>query len=101
MRRYENIPVIKKEGQRRYTTTLVYPIIQPKINDTYIITKEGDRLDNLSWEYYRDPTYWWVIARANGMGLGTLFPQVGVQLRIPDDIETITQEYNDLNKIEE
>jgi len=51
MKRYDNIPVIKKEGERKYSTTLVYPIINPEINDTCMLTREGDRLDNLAWEY--------------------------------------------------
>ena len=101
MKRYDNIPVIKKEGERKYSTTLVYPIINPEINDTYIITKEGDRLDNLAWEYYSDPTLWWIIARANNIGKGTLFPEVGIQLRIPNDTLKFIHEYDALNKIED
>tara|TARA_Y100001937_G_scaffold70657_1_gene96162 strand:+ start:2208 stop:2513 length:306 start_codon:yes stop_codon:yes gene_type:complete len=100
MNRYENIDIIKQQGERKYTTTIVYPIINPQISDTYIITKQGDRLDNLAYEYYKDPTLWWVIARANGIGLGTLFPKVGIQLRIPENIDKIKSEYNELNDVE-
>jgi|TARA_Y100000289_G_scaffold37480_1_gene36907 phage tail protein X len=99
MRRYDNIQIIKKEGERKFTETVVYPVINPSINDTYIITKEGDRLDNLAWEYYRDPSLWWIIARANNIGKGTLFPEVGVQLRIPDDVESLQNEYAELNNV--
>ena len=99
MRRYDNIQIIKKEGERKFTETVVYPVINPSINDTYIITKEGDRLDNLAWEYYRDPSLWWIIARAKNIGKGTLFPEVGVQLRIPDDVESLQNEYAELNNV--
>jgi|TARA_Y100000022_G_C12954961_1_gene242051 phage tail protein X len=99
MRRYDNIQIIKKEGERKFTETVVYPVINPSINDTYIITKQGDRLDNLAWEYYRDPSLWWIIARANNIGKGTLFPEVGVQLRIPDDVESLQNEYAELNNV--
>ena len=99
MKRYDNIQIIKKEGERKFTETVVYPVINPSINDTYIITKQGDRLDNLAWEYYRDPSLWWILARANNMGKGTLFPEVGVQLRIPDDVESLQNEYNELNNV--
>ena len=99
MKRYDNIQIIKKEGERKFTETVVYPVINPSINDTYIITKQGDRLDNLAWEYYRDPSLWWILARANNMGKGTLFPEVGVQLRIPDDVESLQNEYAELNNV--
>ena len=33
MKRYDKLPIIKKEGERKYSTTLVYPIINPEIND--------------------------------------------------------------------
>tara|TARA_R100001015_G_C4601816_1_gene156768 strand:+ start:234 stop:533 length:300 start_codon:yes stop_codon:yes gene_type:complete len=99
MKRYDNIEIIKKEGERKFTETVVYPVINPSINDIYIITKQGDRLDNLAWEYYRDPSLWWIIARANNIGKGTLFPEVGVQLRIPDDVESLQNEYNELNNV--
>ncbi len=101
MNRYENIEILKKEGIRKYTSTVIYPIINADITDTYIITQQGDRLDNLAWEYYRDPTLWWIIARANNIGKGNLFPEVGVQLRIPENVDKIISEYNELNDIEE
>ena len=99
MNRYENRN-IKKEGIRKYASTF-NPIINADITDTYIITQQGDRLDNLAWEYYRDPTLWWIIARANNIGKGNLFPEVGVQLRIPENVDKIISEYNELNDIEE
>lgn len=100
MSRYSNIEIVKKQDTRKYTNTIVYPIITPKVSDIYIITKEGDRLDNLSWEYYQNPTYWWIIARANNLGKGTMFPETGIQLRIPQNIESILSEYNELNDLE-
>ncbi len=99
MKRYTDIEIVKNGG-RRSITTVDYPIIPPKINDTYIITKFGDRLDNIAWEYYKDPSLWWIIARANGINGGSMFPEVGVQLRIPDDIESIISEYKEINNIE-
>ena len=100
MSRYSNIDIVKKQDTRKYTGTIVYPIITPKVNDVYIIAREGDRLDNLSWEYYQNPTYWRIIARANNIGKGNLFPEVGKQLRIPQNIESILSEYNELNDSE-
>ena len=70
MSRYKNTDIVKKEGLRKYRNTIVYPIITPKVDDIYIIAQQGDRLDNLAWEYYENPTYWWIIARANNIGKG-------------------------------
>ena len=58
MSRYSNIEIVKKQDTRKYTNTIIYPIVTPKVDDLYIITREGDRLDNLAWEYYQNPTYW-------------------------------------------
>lgn len=99
MERYRNIDKIKPQGQRKYTETVTYPIIPRKIGDTYIIGQQGDRIDNLAWEYYKDPSLWWVIARANGIGLGNLVVPVGKQIRIPSDVQSIVDEYNRLNKV--
>jgi len=44
---------------------------------------------------------WWIIARANNIGKGTLFPEVGIQLRIHNDTLKFVSEYDALNKIED
>ena len=43
--RYESIEILK-EGIRKYTL-LLYTQSNADITDTYIITQQGDRLDNL------------------------------------------------------
>ena len=102
MKRYDKVNVVRKTDKaRRKYETVQYPIIPPKINDTYIIGAFGDRLDNLAWEYYKDPSLWWIIARANGIGLGNLSVPIGEQLRIPHDTEGIIEEFNNLNTISE
>ena len=81
-----------------YATT-IYNDTPEKDDDIYVTTQEGDRLDNLAWEYYQNPTYWWIIARANNIGKGTMFPETGTQLRIPQNFEDLISEYNELNDI--
>ena len=100
MSRYKDIEIVKKTGIRKYTNTIVYPIIVPRADDIYIIAKEDDRLDNLANEFYEDPTLWWIIARANNIGKGSMFVEVGTQVRIPSNIESILSEYNELNDLE-
>jgi|TARA_B100000035_G_scaffold15125_1_gene12329 hypothetical protein len=101
MKRYSKIDIIKKEGQRRFTETVRYPLIPPSIGDTYIVAMQGDRLDNLAYEYYKDPSLWWILARANKIGLGTLNIESGKQIRIPENPQTIIDEYNRINKKQE
>ena len=73
-------------GKRSYKTTLV-PKIPLQETDLYIIARDGDRLDLLANEFYKDISYWWVIAEANGIGKGTTVIEPGMQIRIPNPIE--------------
>ena len=51
------------------TPTLRNPTISERTNliTTRHIWGYGDRFYNLSFKYYGDPTYWWVIAWYNGV----------------------------------
>ena len=100
MNRYETISVLKdKSGKRFYTNTLL-PVFEPSEKDVYILGQIGDRLDTLAFKYYKDSTYWWVIARANNIGKGDLVVPIGMQIRIPDpnSIYEIEDRYQLLNK---
>ena len=44
MKRYTQIDVIKKAGERRYSETVRYPLIPPSIGDTYIVARTGTDL---------------------------------------------------------
>lgn len=97
MNRYEDIPQKTGDNGKRVVRSIIYPPIPRNIEDTYIITTIGDRLDLLAYKYYSSVSYWWIIAQANEIGKGDLNIPVGVQLRIPKNITTILQEYQTLN----
>ena len=97
MNRYENINIVKTEKGKRYRSTVQYPIIQKKPNDIYIIGSQHDRIDNLAYKYYKDSRYWWIIARANNLGMGDLTVPIGKQIRIPVNYINILDEYITLN----
>jgi hypothetical protein len=59
------------------------PKVEKVYGDYYIISRVGDRLDNLAYEYYEDPGQWWVLAQANHLGKGSMAVPPGIQLRIP------------------
>jgi nucleoid-associated protein YgaU len=71
-----------KTDQDKYRTTR-YPKLPKQQSDLYIISREGDRLDLLANEFYKDPRYWWVLAEANNVGKGTMIVPYGLQVRIP------------------
>lgn len=97
MGRYSNIEIQKNNSNKRVRVTTKLPIIEPTVNDIYITSQVGDRLDNLAHKYYGRSSYWWIIATANNIGKGTLSIPIGIQIRIPADAESIVESYNELN----
>ena len=52
--RYETIEILRTELGKRYKKTIRYPKMVKQSDDMYIISIQGDRLDNLAFKYY-DP----------------------------------------------
>lgn len=96
--RYQTIQTTKLDvtGSTYYVTN-VYPTIAPTDTDYYVITTIEDRLDLLAFDFYQDSSLWWVIASANALPGDSIYPPVGVQLRIPIDIQSILNTYNRVN----
>ena len=99
MERYTDIEVLKDETGRRFRKTTLLPIIEPSIDDIYIMGQVGDRLDTLAFKYYQDSSLWWIIARANNIGKGDLTVPIGKQIRIPQNQYEIIDQYKELNDI--
>ena len=87
MRRFNDIKKLQSGGGKKYYINTILPEIPLSQNDTYIITQDGDRLDNLSFEFYNDVQYWWVILAANPNKLrkDSYHVALGEQIRIPSD----------------
>ena len=98
--RYNRTPIQIDENKNRYYTTTLYPEIPPNINDIYLLTEVGDRLDVLANTYYKDNSLWWIIARANPDKIRRdgLLLKPGLQIRIPSDVENILTQFANLNK---
>ena len=96
--RYKFTKVMKnKKGQRVYRPT-IYPNIPLDDNDVFLWTKEGDRLDNLAFKYYKDPSLWWMISKANSnIDYGKVALNAGIQIRIPMNIEKTLKDLEKLN----
>lgn len=91
MDRYNRTNIIRNLEGKRYYDAKIYPEIPRSNNDLYVITSFGDRYDLLANRYYKSPSLWWVISSANPEYIGSLYPPIGVQLRIPADISVATQ----------
>ena len=96
--RYQTIQTTKLNvtGSQYYVKN-VYPTIAPTDGDYYVITTIEDRLDLLAFDFYQDSSLWWVIASANALPGDSIYPPVGVQLRIPTDLQSILNTYNRVN----
>ena len=99
MRRFNNIPILRNRNAKRYYFNTILPEVPLSPNDVYIITQDGDRLDNLSFEFYDDTQFWWVIAAANPNKLrkDSYYVTLGEQIRIPADPIQYVNEFSGFN----
>lgn len=97
--RYSTTKIQKDNNNKYHYSTLVYPNIEQEINDTYIITKETDRLDILSYKYYGDSELYWIINLVNNINNSSIFIKPGIQLCIPNKsrINSIITQMKNLN----
>lgn len=96
--RYQHSKVLRTEQGRRYFSTTKYPRIPLSEEDIYVYTTEGDRFDLLAFQYYKDPTLWWVISVANEeLTQGSLIPPIGSQIRIPGNVFNVLSSFEELN----
>jgi hypothetical protein len=88
--RYNKSDILTTSTGQQYYKAKKYPPIPPSESDVYIVTVQGDRLDLIAYTYYKDPTLWWIIPMANtNVTLGSMFPEPGLQLRIPSNLGAI------------
>jgi hypothetical protein len=98
--RYSNIKVLKEsQNSVRYYRASKYPDIPFSDQDIYIETVYGDRLDMISYEYYKATEYYWVLMVANNLPGDSIFETPGTQLRIPFNLERVLSEYEILNGV--
>jgi len=101
MSRFTKIKIKRSPKQDRYYVNVVYPEIPLSSDDVYIMSKAGDRLDLLSFEFYKDLSLWWIIMRANPdkMKRDTFMIDPGLQIRIPSNLSQILINFDKINKI--
>lgn len=98
MSRYERTPIDRVELSTKYKdrrgtiskyNTTIYKEVEEKDSDIYLIAQEGDRLDNLAFEYYGDQRLWWFLANVNN--LSSMNVPAGTSLRVPISTEDATE----------
>jgi hypothetical protein len=83
MSRYSTTQTIRDNNEKRRFASTIIPSLPLSPADIYIRTTSVERLDNLAYRFYQDPTLWWIIAAANGLGRGSLMVPSNRPLRIP------------------
>tara|TARA_B100001094_G_C17830729_1_gene623081 strand:- start:74 stop:376 length:303 start_codon:yes stop_codon:yes gene_type:complete len=90
----------KRTNNKRYYTNIKYPEIPLSVNDIYIITTVGDRLDTIANQFLNDVDLWWIITTANPdvIRRDSLSLPPGIEIRIPDNVQGIIEAFEALNK---
>ncbi len=97
MNRYKDIKTLSNSEGFNYRRNIIFPEIKESLKDIYVITTAGDRFDTLALQYYSDSLVWWIIAGVNKEKKDSLVVAPGIQIRIPMDVNTILDEFNELN----
>lgn len=96
--RYSNIETTKSSQMgSQYFVNNVYPDVPYSENDTYLISTYGDRLDLYALDFYNDDRLWVFIASANSLPGDSIYPPVGIQIRIPANLQGILNNYKYIN----
>jgi hypothetical protein len=104
MSRLEQVRIKRQEdskiNSKIYFKSLSYPKIDYSIDDIYVTTTTGDRLDLLADQFYNDVDLWWIIAIANPdiIRRDSLSLKGGLDIRIPTNHHLIVQHFNAINK---
>ncbi len=90
----------RRSDNKRYYKNLKYPEIPLSVNDLYITTTVGDRLDLLADEFLNNVDLWWIITISNPdiIRRDSFNLQPGIEIRIPDNIQGIIEAFEELNK---
>ena len=98
--RLNNIKLKITPKRKRYYSALKYPEIPLSLNDIYVITTVGDRLDSIAYQFYNDVRLWWVIATANPSNVrrDSYNLKPNLEIRIPRNVGAIVKSFEELNR---
>lgn len=96
--RYQNISIIKSSKNKNIYSQVYYPEFGNLEDDIYIITSITDRLDLIALDFYDDDKLWWILVMVNNLEGDSIYPPIGIQLKIPKNIESIINRFNKENE---
>ena len=98
--RIKYIKANRNSDNKRYFKPLRYPNIPSSVNDIYIKTTVGDRLDSLANQFYNDVRLWWIISSANPHTVrrDSYALKANLEIRIPSNITKILDDFEILNR---
>lgn len=101
MNRYQKAKIRKDFAGKRYMQNVIYPLIPETLDDIYVETEYGDRVDILAYQFYNDSSLWWIITTANPGKLrrDTYVCPPGLQIRIPLDPNPLIDEFERINRV--
>ena len=101
MNRYNSIQLKKDSEGKRYIRSVVYPLIPETLDDIYVETEYGDRVDILAHQFYNDASLWWIITTANPGKLrrDSYVCKAGLQIRVPLNPNPIIEEFDRINRV--
>ena len=90
----------RRNNNKRVYKNIKYPEIPLSVNDLYITTTSGDRLDALANQFYQDLDLWWVITTANPdvVRRDSFNLKPGIEIRIPSNVQSVIESFEALNK---
>lgn len=91
---YSRYTRFKKDGR---LTKIPFIEIPKRSTDVYVYYDRGSmRMDSLSYQYYDDPNYGWLILQANPkLGAYEFRIEDKVQIRIPYPLDSAIQSYEE------
>ena len=94
--RYNQSKIFRDENGTQYLNRIEYPAIPIRDTDVFIRGIFGETFMNLAHKYYSNKDFWWIVARANNQG-SSIYMIPGKEYRIPQNLNLILQEFQELN----
>jgi glucose-6-phosphate isomerase len=79
-----NLTINQLDNSPAYYNSVLLSSIPEESIPFYYTSKSGDRLDTISNLFYKTPSKWWIIAKANNLANGSIAVPAGLSLFIPN-----------------
>ena len=84
MERYTTTLEIDTTKKIPYYPTVLTTTVPSEDIPFYYVVQDGDRLDTLSYKFYKTVDNWWILAKANNLVNGSMAVPIGTKLFIPN-----------------